>query len=928
MKKNLLKTSIYFVCFAFSICFFSKNLFAQKIIDHNCYNSWKKIKNEKLSNDGTILSYQISPLKGDEKLIIDFLETDKIDTFAYSRNAVISSESDYIAFSKTISFDSLRAYKLKDKNKFKVPKDTLYIYFLKQDSLISISELESYKMSKESNKLGYLYKEKEGAKAKKKKCLFKRKSKQNKKKKKHGYSLKIIDNKNNIVWEAKETISFCFSKKGKYLAYIQKKEKDSLRLNIIDLEKKESLLDLNYQKKYKLPVWNDNEEIVAFKHCNDSIKEEENYLFTTYNFSSQKQSTYGQKDSAIFNKHAVSAFDELKFSSGKNQILFFGLSDRKNKHKKDSILKSEKPGLDLWHYKDLKIQPQQISELKWNKGGHIASLNLESDKIYQLSNDTLKIRISKKNSGELLLAYNQEPYSIEAQWRLPWLKDFYIVSATNGTSKLLKKRVSSSWALSPNKKYWGYFDHLNSEYHLIDIEKNQDNCVSCNINGVKWTADLNGQPRSSYPKGEFGYYSDSSKYFFKSEHDLWMYDIITDSSICVTNNFGKENNIVLTPYLWDYDSLYVDYENLYFLGFSKKTKKESIYTFENEKLINKYNANMGLNKVLRSKNKNSLLIRKGNVSSYPEISILDKQFKSERIVSLTNPQQKEYNWATVELVHWKMDSIDLEGLLYKPQDYNDSSKYPLLVYYYEKLSDRFFKHYIPSPSRSTISPLEYSSAGYLVFIPNIVYKPGHPAKSAYNCIMSGVDHILEKNENIDSTRMGLQGQSWGGYQTAQMITMTTRFCAAMAGAPVSNMFSAYGGIRWGSGLNRQFQYESSQSRIGKTIWEAPELYFENSPLFHLPKVQTPLLIMHNDNDGAVPWYQGIEMYNGMRRLQKPCWMLNYNDDGHNLKDMANRIDLSIRMRQFFDHYMMNKKAPKWLKDGIPAKKKGKELRYE
>ena len=928
MKNPLLKTGIYFVCFAFSFCFFSKNLFTQKIIDHNCYNSWKKIKNEKLSNDGAILSYQISPLKGNENLIIHFLETDKMDTFVYSRNAVISSESDIIAFSKTISFDSLRALKLKDEGKFKAPKDTLYIYFLKQDSLISIAELESYKMSKESNKFGYLYKEKDRSKKKKKRGLFKRKKKKKKDDKKHGYRLKIIDNQNNTIWDAKQAVSFCFSKKGKYLAYIQKKEKDSLRLNIIDLEMKKSVLNLKYQKKYKLPVWNDNEGIVAYKHCNDSIKEEENYLFTTYDFASKKQKTYGQKDSILFNKYAINEFDELQFSSSKNQILFFGLSDRKNKYKKDSILKSEKPKVDLWHYKDLKIQSQQISELKWNKGGYTASLYIVTEKVHQLSNDTLKIRISKKNRGAVLLAYNDSPYAIEAQWKLPWLKDYYIVSAINGSSKLLKKSVSKSWALSPNKKYWGYFDHLNGEYHLIDIEKNQDKCVSCNINGIKWTADLNGQPRSPYPKGELGYYSNSSKYFFKSEFDLWMYDMKTDSSICVTNNFGKENNMILTPYLWDYDSLHVDYKNLYFKSFSKKSKKESIYVFENKSLINKYDSNMGINKVFRSKNKKSLVIRKSNVSSYPEISVMDKQFKSERVVSITNPQQKDYNWANVELVHWEIDSIQLEGLLYKPQNYNDTSKYPLLVYYYEKLSDRLFKHYTPTPSRSTISPLEYSSAGYVVFIPNIEYKSGYPAKSAYNCIMSGVDHILEKYKHIDSARMGLQGQSWGGYQTAQLITMTNRFCAAMAGAPVSNMFSAYGGIRWGSGLNRQFQYESSQSRIGKTIWEAPELYYENSPLFHLPKVQTPLLIMHNDNDGSVPWYQGIEMYNGMRRLQKPCWMLNYNEDGHNLRDMANRIDLSIRMRQFFDHYMMNKKAPKWLKDGIPAKKKGKELRYE
>jgi len=158
--------------------------------------------------------------------------------------------------------------------------------------------------------------------------------------------------------------------------------------------------------------------------------------------------------------------------------------------------------------------------------------------------------------------------------------------------------------------------------------------------------------------------------------------------------------------------------------------------------------------------------------------------------------------------------------------------------------------------------------------------------------------------------------------------MTERYAAAMAGAPVSNMFSAYGGIRWGSGYSRAFQYEHTQSRIGQTIWESPELYIENSPLFGIPNITTPLLIMHNDGDGAVPWYQGIEMFNGMKRLDKPVWMLNYNGDKHNLMRNANRVDLSIRMRQFFDYYLQGKPAPKWLIEGVPALDKGKNYGLE
>ena len=298
-------------------------------------------------------------------------------------------------------------------------------------------------------------------------------------------------------------------------------------------------------------------------------------------------------------------------------------------------------------------------------------------------------------------------------------------------------------------------------------------------------------------------------------------------------------------------------------------------------------------------------------------------------ISWANSQQSEFNWATVELVKWKSyDNIPLEGLLYKPEDYDSTKKYPLLVYFYEMYSDDLHNHYAPRPTASIIFPTEYASAGYFVLIPDIRYKPGYPAKGAYNSIMSGTDYVLKNYPAVDSTRMGLQGQSWGGYQTAQLITMTNRYHAAMAGAPVANMFSAYGGIRWGTGLNRQFQYERTQSRIGKTIWEAPELYVENSPLFHLPKVNTPLLIMHNDADGSVPWYQGIELFTGLKRLGKPVWMLNYNGDDHNLMKNANRMDLSIRMRQFFDFYLKDIPAPTWLENGLPAKDKGKSYGLE
>ena len=236
---------------------------------------------------------------------------------------------------------------------------------------------------------------------------------------------------------------------------------------------------------------------------------------------------------------------------------------------------------------------------------------------------------------------------------------------------------------------------------------------------------------------------------------------------------------------------------------------------------------------------------------------------------------------------------------------------------------------VPAPSRSTVNIPMFVSNGYIVFVPDMYYKDGHPGKSAMKSLMPAVEKLEKEFSWIDGSKMAIQGQSWGGYQVAYIITQTDKFAAAGAGAPVSNMTSAYGGMRWGSGMTRQFQYEQTQSRIGKNLWDGFDLYVENSPLFFAPAVKTPVLIMHNDRDGAVPWYQGIEFFTGLRRLGKVAWLLQYNDEDHNLVERKNAKDLSIRLQQFFDHYLKGAPMPKWMTPhGRPAVDKDFTMSYE
>ena len=283
-------------------------------------------------------------------------------------------------------------------------------------------------------------------------------------------------------------------------------------------------------------------------------------------------------------------------------------------------------------------------------------------------------------------------------------------------------------------------------------------------------------------------------------------------------------------------------------------------------------AESGYSSPVKAPDSDVIVYQKGDFRNPMDVWFTDDNWESETQLSDINPQQADYLWGDVQLVSWEAyDGTPLKGMLYTPENLDPSKKYPMLIYFYEVSSNELYWYTSPAPSRSVINIPFFVSRGYVVFVPDIVYKTGHPGESAYNCICSGAEAMCRQFSFIDRDRMGLQGQSWGGYQTAYLVTRTDMFAAAGAGAPVGNMTSAYGGIRWESGNSRISQYELGQSRIGKTLWEdgALELYIENSPVFFADKVETPVLIMHNDADGAVPWYQGIEFFMSLRRSLVP-----------------------------------------------------------
>lgn len=907
-----------------------------KIIDHQAYKEWKRLEKQQFSQNDEWVTYEINPLTGDGYLHWNQSATGKHDSLKRAKDAQLDPNGQFIAWKVVPGFDTLRNCELNKVDKKKWPKDSLYILQTANDSLIKIPKLKSFQITEDASVLAYLSEvsPKPAPEVKKnwlQKHGFQKEEKPVEKPKSDGHQLTIWTTTNS--WKQTNVTKYSLPKNGKYVAVVtqQKLKNDSSQVRIYEVATQTLIKEFDRNTACEAPVWNEDGTRLAFFASQDTNKVKQ-FELNVFDLVSNKSWVFGDTLTPDFDTLKGISENRTPIFTQDNRFLFFGVADHVKAEVKDTLLESEKVRVDIWHYQDQELQAQQLVQLNQEKKrSDLYVFRFDNEKIIPLSNDTLSVRASNQLIGDYLQATSNEAYAIQQQWKAPGLEDVYRISLIDGSIEILAKGLAYPGILSPKGTYFTYFNPANNQHVLLDIAAKSVSYMNANRKDITWNEDLNGQPMEAGSEGWIGFDRSEDHVYFKSRYDLWDYQISTQKLQSLTNEWATKNKVRMDLVQWESDSIYIDLRDCYAKSFELSTKKEGLHHFDASQAnglrqIIQIPARISL--IERSPNKNHYFFRWMTVAHYPELELWNDQYQPEGVLSVTNPQQANYNWATSEIVKWKAyDGQNLEGILYKPADYDATKKYPLILYYYELNSDNLHNYQGPRPSASTINPTEYASAGYFVFIPDIRYEIGHPAKSAYNSIMSATDQLL-KQFPIDSTRMGLQGQSWGGYQTAQLVTMTKRYAAAMAGAPVGNMISAYGGIRWGSGLNRQFQYESTQSRIGKTIWEAQALYIENSPLFHLPNVTTPLLIMANDRDGAVPWYQGLELYNGMRRLGKPCWMLNYNDDDHNLTKLPYKMDLSIRMRQFFDHYLQGKPAPLWLKNGMPATKKGVALGYE
>ena len=865
--------------------------------------TWQRITDREISDNGKWVACKMEPWEGDATVYLYAAQGQETATFSPADKFAFSASSGYLVVTQTpgkSTVDSLKVLKTKED---KMPMNTLVIYSV-AGKKETIDSLKTFKLADEADWIAY-------QRGRKDSTLY----------------VRSLDGSKTFQFPT--VTDFQFAKKSGMLYYTSAAEGEA-GIFTLNPEKGSPALIKEGKGVFKQTTFDEKGERLAFLYCadKDSSYKALSLWLSEHNAPAKEIATRGNR--AFPAEWVINENGMLQFSKSASR-LFFGTSPEP-RQKDTTQLAENRPNVQVWSWDEpVQYTVQNYNKEKDLKKSYQAVYNLGNGSIFQLANEELpNIQLGNEGDAPLALLSTSRPYSLSSMWEARTRSDYYTVSLDNGERKQIAQADYGRFRLSPQGKYAYWYGETDSCWYTIALAEGKQ-CRQTTPESFPAWDEENDVPDYPYAHGAAGWTANDQNLLIYDRYDIWKFDpTAATPPINLTVNGRKEKLSYRLEQL-DKEARFIDLGKPQLLkGFNEATKG---YGFYNARLSapaapkTLLAGNYMLRSINKAKNTDDVIYTMETFQQYPDIHYSTLAFKKSVQLTHGDKQQEGFIWGTAELVSWiSLDGRPLEGVVYKPANFDPNKKYPMMVNFYERNSETLYNYRMPEPHRSTIDYHLYNSNEYVIFNPDIRYVDGYPGESCYNCLMPGITMMIAKGY-IDEKGIGAQGHSWGGYQVAYLATRTNLFSAIESGAPVVNMFSAYGGIRWGSGMARSFQYEHTQSRLGATPWSSPLRYLENSPLFTMDKVQTPILIMHNDADGHVPWYQGIEYFVAMKRLGKPCWLLNYTGEPHWPMHMANRIDFQRRMFQFFNHYLKNDKMPKWMSEGVPAVEQPFELGY-
>jgi dipeptidyl aminopeptidase/acylaminoacyl peptidase len=941
---------------------------AKRALTHQDYDSWRSILASQLSRDGKFVAYAYVPQDGDGEIVVRNIATGvdwraprgyrppvpppddpgaNLAEFQAEQarllRPVFTADNRLVVFGTEPTKAELNKAKKDKKKPEDMPKNGLSIMDLANGTVTRIERVKTFRVPEDNG--GFIAYQLESKPEEKpaptepsavapgesnepKPAPSQRPPAAKGKKKEYGTDLVLRNTTTADERKFSDVLDFTISKDAKTLVFTvaSKKEETNGAYAVATDGDGSPVSLLSGKGKYQRLTWDEENTQLAFtSDKEDADAKQPKFRVYHWNRKDPQATEIVSITSPGFRKEfVVSERANLSFSlDGSHLFLGAAPPPEPEKNPDEEIPADEKVLVDLWHWKDDYVQPiQKVRAEQDRNRSYRAVYDLQTKKFVQLADDSME-NISPSNDGSFAIGSDNRKYRTIADYD-PGFTDYYLVNTSDGSRKPILTRQRSNVSLSPNAKYAIYFD--GKDWNSYSVSDGATVNLTKNIT-ARFYNEENDLPSIPGSYGIAGWTKDDADVLIYDRYDVWRVSPDGSRAKNLTDEVGRKSLTTLRYVRLDPKERWIDPDKPMLLQATNQETRDSGFYRDKvnsdappQKLLM---AAKDFNSPTKARDADVLIMTASRFDQFPDIWVTNGTFRELKRVSNGDAQRAAYTWGTGELVSFKnVDGVPLKGLLLKPDNFDPKKKYPMLVYIYERLSQGLHSFRNPGPGTS-INPTYYVSNGYLVFMPDIVYTIGYPGPSALKCVLPGVQAVVDKGY-VNENAIGIQGHSWGGYQIAYMVTQTNRFKAAAPGALVANMTSAYSGIRWGTGLPRQFQYERSQSRIGGSLWDYPLRYLDNSPIFRADRVETPLLMIHNDEDDAVPWYQGIEYFLALRRLGKEAYMFTYNGEKHGLRKRINQKDYTRRLQEFFDHFLKGAPAPEWMEKGIPYLQREKE----
>lgn len=581
------------------------------------------------------------------------------------------------------------------------------------------------------------------------------------------------------------------------------------------------------------------------------------------------------------------------------------------------------PTVEIWHAEDADIIPtQKVRNGMILRENDLAAWHLNADRVVRLEDDlTEEVRVSE--GYRYAVGFDETPYETEAMFG-PAYRDVYRVDLETGEKTRILERMESFFQLPPVSAGGRYVLFLeDDDIWTVEVATG----ARANLTGDLSTSFVDLEDDHTVPQkpphGAGGWLPGDEAVLLYDELDLWR--VKPDGSDATRLTDGADGNVrhrrvrldpdeqFVDPGQAQYFSLYDDWAEMWGYGRADRLGREVRPAVWEEARV------YGLEKAEDSQ---VYAYRMETFEASPALYVGGPDLSEAVAVVETNPFQDEYAWGRAELVEFVNTYGDtLQGSLYYPANYEAGRQYPMIVYIYEIRSDQVRAYQYPSET-NYYNLQTWVQDGYFVFQPDIVYRDRDPGIGAMATLEPAVQAVVDMGM-VDPGAVGLVGHSWGGYQTTFAVTQTDIFAGAVAGAPLTNLFSMYLSVYWNSGGTDARIFEISQGRMEVPFWEDEEAYRRNSPVFHIENMNTPFLMAQGTEDGAVDFNQGVEFYNAARRAGKEFVFLVYNGENHGLRNEANQKDYHHRINEWFGHFLKGEPAPEWITDGLPYEEQQK-----